>query len=48
MVKFNTLGVINKLRELWGKIEYRKLWILEAIYYFNNSLELVWIGGQSH
>ena len=36
MVKFNTLGVINKLREFWGTIEYRKLWILEVIYFFHN------------
>ena len=33
----NTLGITNK----WLK-EYRKIWMLEVIYYFNNCLEIVW------
>ena len=39
--KVNTLRIINKgLKELWGTKEYRKVWKLEVIDYFNNCFRI--------
>ena len=40
-LKVSFARVINKwLREQWGTKEYRKVYMLEVIYYFNNCFRM--------